>query len=84
MIDVESGGLLAFVSMPAYDPNVFSDGISPSEWAMLSGNDHLPAGDELEDLTDEAWEARFAADPSGAAEMADGENDAAHRIAAES
>ncbi|UAK23708.1 penicillin-binding protein 2 [Sphingomonas nostoxanthinifaciens] len=42
VIDVATGGLLAFVSMPAYDPNTFSDGISPTEWAMLSGNDHLP------------------------------------------
>jgi penicillin-binding protein 2 len=28
--------------MPSYDPNVFSAGISNSEWAMLSANDHLP------------------------------------------
>jgi penicillin-binding protein 2 len=30
------------VSMPAYDPNSFSDGISQSEWKMLSENDHVP------------------------------------------
>lgn len=42
VIDLADGGLLALTSMPSYDPNSFSDGISPSEWAMLSGNDHLP------------------------------------------
>ena len=42
MLDVASGEILAFVSMPAYDPNSFSDGISHLEWDMLSQNDHLP------------------------------------------
>ncbi|QDZ07630.1 penicillin-binding protein 2 [Sphingomonas panacisoli] len=42
VIDVTSGDVLAFVSMPAYDPNSFSDGISHLEWKMLSDNDHVP------------------------------------------
>ena len=42
VIDITSGDLLAFVSMPAYDPNSFSDGISHLEWKMLSDNDHVP------------------------------------------
>ena len=42
VIDCTTGGILAFVSMPAYDPNSFSDGIGRTEWAMLSGDDHLP------------------------------------------
>jgi penicillin-binding protein 2 len=42
VVDCETGGLLAMCSMPSYDPNSFTDGISRSEWAMLSGNDHLP------------------------------------------
>lgn len=41
-MDVESGDMLAFVSMPAFDPNSFSQGIGRTEWKMLSENDHLP------------------------------------------
>ena len=42
VFDCLTGGILALASMPAYDPNSFSDGISRSEWAMLSQDDHLP------------------------------------------
>ena len=42
VIDVETGDILAMVSMPSYDPNSFSDGISQSEWKMLSEDDHVP------------------------------------------
>ncbi len=42
MIDCDTGDILAMVSMPAYDPNLFSDGISHLEWKMLSDNDHVP------------------------------------------
>jgi penicillin-binding protein 2 len=41
-MDVASGDLLAFVSMPAFDPNSFSEGIGRTEWRMLSENDHIP------------------------------------------
>lgn len=41
-LDCESGDMLAFVSMPAYDPNSFSQGIGKTEWKMLSEDDHLP------------------------------------------
>jgi len=41
-MDVASGDMLAFVSMPAYDPNSFSDGIGRTEWQMLSKDDHIP------------------------------------------
>jgi penicillin-binding protein 2 len=41
-MDVTNGDMLAFVSMPAFDPNSFSAGIGQKEWAMLSENDHLP------------------------------------------
>ncbi|MEI9926736.1 MAG: penicillin-binding protein 2 [Sphingomonas sp.] len=42
VLDAQTGDMLAMVSMPAYDPNSFSDGISQSEWKMLSENDHVP------------------------------------------
>lgn len=42
VVDLMTGGLVALCSMPAYDPNSFSDGISRTEWAMLSEDDHIP------------------------------------------
>ena len=41
-MDVASGDMLAFVSMPAFDPNSFSEGIGRTEWKMLSEDDHIP------------------------------------------
>lgn len=41
-MDVETGDILAFVSMPAFDPNSFSEGIGRTEWKMLSADDHIP------------------------------------------
>jgi len=41
-LDVDSGDILAFVSMPAFDPNSFSSGIGRTEWKMLSEDDHIP------------------------------------------
>jgi len=41
-LDVDSGDILAFISMPAFDPNSFSRGIGRTEWKMLSDDDHLP------------------------------------------
>ncbi|RYD95981.1 MAG: penicillin-binding protein 2, partial [Sphingomonadales bacterium] len=42
VFDCMTGQILAMVSMPAYDPNAFSDGISRSEWRMLAEDDHIP------------------------------------------
>lgn len=42
VIDCLTGDLLCMASMPSYDPNSFSDGISHSEYSMLRENDHLP------------------------------------------
>ncbi len=41
-MDVTNGDILAFVSMPSYDPNSFSNGIGRTEWQMLSKDDHIP------------------------------------------
>ena len=41
-MDVMTGDMLAYVSMPAFDPNSFSEGIGRTEWKMLSENDHIP------------------------------------------
>jgi penicillin-binding protein 2 len=55
VLDVTNGDVLALPSMPSFDPNNFSDGISKNEWKMLSGDDHLP-------LVDKALESLY---PSG-------------------
>ena len=55
VLDVANGDILAMPSMPSFDPNNFSDGISRNEWKMLSGDDHLP-------LVDKALESLY---PSG-------------------
>ncbi len=55
VLDVTNGDILAMPSMPSFDPNNFSDGISQNEWKMLSDDDHLP-------LVDKALESLY---PSG-------------------
>ncbi len=47
VLDVATGDILAMPSMPSFDPNNFSDGISRNEWRMLSENDHLPLVDKV-------------------------------------
>jgi penicillin-binding protein 2 len=42
VIDVTNGDILALVSMPCYDPNSFSDGISHSEWDMMAQDERHP------------------------------------------
>ncbi len=41
-IEPASGGVLAFVSRPGYDPNLFVDGIDPSSWEALNNSPDLP------------------------------------------
>ena len=42
ILDCLTGDLLAMVSMPAYDPNSFSDGVGRTEWKMLSDDPRKP------------------------------------------
>lgn len=41
-IDPDNGGVLAFVSKPGFDPNLFVDGIDPQSWAELNGSPDKP------------------------------------------
>jgi penicillin-binding protein 2 len=41
-IDPGTGGVLALVSKPGFDPNLFVDGIDPQSWAELNNNPDLP------------------------------------------
>lgn len=42
VIDCVTGDLLTMVSMPAYDPNVFSTRVSTKLWKSLQADDHTP------------------------------------------
>ena len=42
VIDCRTGAILALASMPAFDPNSFTDGIGRLEWKMLQEDDHIP------------------------------------------
>lgn len=42
IIDCLTGDILSFISMPSFDPNSFSDGISNSEYSWLRADDHQP------------------------------------------
>lgn len=42
VMDVHNGDVLALVSVPSYDPNAFSEGISAKEWQSLVTNPYGP------------------------------------------
>jgi penicillin-binding protein 2 len=42
VLDCHSGDILCMASMPAYDPNAFSDGINRSEWSMMAEDERHP------------------------------------------
>jgi penicillin-binding protein 2 len=42
VIDCETGDILTMVSMPAYDPNIFSTRVPAALWKELQENDHTP------------------------------------------
>jgi penicillin-binding protein 2 len=41
-IEPSTGGILALVSMPTYDPNLFVDGITPQDWDDLNNSADKP------------------------------------------
>lgn len=41
-IDPRNGGILAMVSLPGFDPNLFVDGIDPDNWKALNDNPDHP------------------------------------------
>jgi penicillin-binding protein 2 len=45
MLDPKSGEVLAFTSVPAYDPNAFASGIDRVTWAALNNDDLRPLND---------------------------------------
>ncbi|MCY4574013.1 MAG: penicillin-binding protein 2 [Gemmatimonadetes bacterium] len=42
VLDVETGGVLALYSSPAYDPNVFAGVVDPADWNRLAGDPATP------------------------------------------
>ncbi len=42
VLDVHSGEILAFVSVPSFDPNLFTNGISHKDWNALLNNERNP------------------------------------------
>jgi penicillin-binding protein 2 len=53
IVDPGSGEILAFTSVPAYDPNAFASGIDRAAWASLNA-------DELKPLSDRAIQGRYS------------------------
>jgi len=41
-LDPETGGILAYLSLPGYDPNAFSLGIKPALWTQLNQDPQKP------------------------------------------
>ncbi len=42
VIDIQNGDILALVSSPSFDPNLFPQGISHKDWAELRDNTYVP------------------------------------------
>ncbi len=47
VMDVNTGAILAFVSQPGYDSNLFTNQISKKDWNALSNNPHRPLNNKL-------------------------------------
>jgi penicillin-binding protein 2 len=53
ILDPSNGDVLAFTSIPAYDPNVFAAGVDRATWASLNS-------DELRPLNDRAIQGKYS------------------------
>jgi penicillin-binding protein 2 len=53
VLDPKDGGILAFASRPAYDPNAFASGIDRATWASLMTDEQKP-------LNDRATQGRYS------------------------
>src|SRR5258708_38823126 len=53
ILEPRSGEVLAFTSVPAYDPNAFATGIDRATWASLNS-------DDLKPLQDRAIQGRYS------------------------
>jgi penicillin-binding protein 2 len=53
ILDPRNGEVLAFTSLPAYDPNAFASGVDRATWSALTT-------DELKPLTDRALQGRYS------------------------
>jgi penicillin-binding protein 2 len=47
VVDLRTGGILALVSKPAFDPEIFSQEMAPEEWLAISNDPQKPLQDKF-------------------------------------